>query len=276
MDEVWELIIDQAGWLERRVRHALSRFDGGALTADVEDCCQEVLVRFVERASQGWFDKEPTESIEARVRHLLMQCLRHVTTDKLRALSLAEKLTASAAPRSAGWPGASTSPEDPDDAINEAQRKRAVLASLQHDTNPARRLIVLALYFPMDVKLADIEAAKAYRVGGSRAVCRSVDDTFELLKAQRARSELVLDSARWKRIVAEILRLESPFGSGSTREIEKAVNNLDVQSSRAILALEATTSAALDGTEGRRPPTPTGDEAGLPPGSRSREKRRST
>lgn len=235
MHEVWGALAGQRRWLEGRSRRLATQL---GVRADADDISQAVILRFVERAAAGWFDQQPKVSFEAQVRHLIAQCLRQEMTDRLRLgkrefLPPRELEQREVDSRLGSHGGEGESHE----RLDIERRREWLRQAVFDELNPGRRLYLVALLYPHSLAREHIEQAGAFRVGGAQAVCRPVGECWALYREALAHTELVGDDLRWKRTIAEVFRLRGPLGTATQAELDRAVNYIDVQHTRALREL---------------------------------------
>jgi hypothetical protein len=228
---VWEVLTSQLGWLEARCQREATLRPG----LDAEDLFQAVLSEFIQQAREGFFDQAAYKSFEAQVRTLLAQCLLHQRTaawrkDRISRAEVAHQEGDEEAEPLDKLPSPSTPSADQLQLALDAPK---VLAAVRGMENPARRLLLLALYFPDLLTREDLEAAARFRRGGGEAVRRPVALAWKLFQQHRGRSALVMDETRWKETVTEILRFDGPLGSAPRPQLLRAINTVEKQVARA-------------------------------------------
>lgn len=233
MDEARHELALQQAWLRGRAQHLARRFRPGATKATLDDFAHdlfsEAVLRFLASASRGWFDQRPRVNLEAQVRHLLQVSLMQAATDVLRYEKKNVPMPDSVEPDHGGPHGDGGAAE----AIDRG-RERELLRDAVHRLNPARRLWYLAVHRPEELTAAYVLEAARFRKGGGVAVRRPAEEAWELFRRKRDDPAALADAAGWKRTVAEIFRLATPLGAATSDDVQRAVNSIDVQLSRAM------------------------------------------
>lgn len=235
MTEVEKILNAQHSWIrgrcQRKARDIRHPSYSGDDLAD-ELLCRTVL-KFLDAVRRGWFDQEAHKSRTAQARNALSYALRQAVTDLFRDAKKAgipvtarkgdDDVEADEGPEE--LPGDSPADDGPLEATIRKQRVADVLDAVRH-LNPGQRLYLLATYFPDKVLREHVEDAHSFAEGGARVVVRDPKWTWECFYALRCREEH-LDEARWKKLVAELFRLETPLGEADPKTLKRAVSAYD-------------------------------------------------
>ncbi len=231
---------DDLTFLSRLSRKYAMR--GGKLDKELAaDLYQASLVYFLAKAADGWFDQPARLSEIQQRRNLLaiglLDAVKGVWRDQKREVRSARDDAGE--PKRETSDGVGLSAGQPVDVVQRLQEHQTAdrLLSLSRRLNPARRLMVVGLHLPQRVLREDLVAAKGFKLGGARWVVRPVDEAWALVQDYRNRDEIALDEVLWKRVFAQIIRLEGELSLEATPEIDTAVNTFQVNHDRAVAQL---------------------------------------
>ncbi len=226
MDELNGLILGLSPWLLRRCTLKALELPG----VFPEDLYQAVILRFYVRAQAGWFDQNPTVSVEAQAKTLMIFCLRHEITAIRRYR--ARLFTDDGDEQGDGKLGRLPAPEAPEPGIGHDVER--MLELLETATTPVRRLCLLSRDVPYAVLLRHVRQAKAYKVGGADMVRRPAEQAYAMLAEHREDESL----RGWKRVLGAIFYGVGPLDQVPEEDIDKAAGTVQRQADRAIEDLQ--------------------------------------
>lgn len=224
-------------WLEGRCRREARKLPG---VGDGE-LLGAVWLRCIDRAEQGWFDQRPTVSLEAQVKHLMNQCVRHEVTAIRRYWKKHGELPAPSQDRSSGeepLERIAAEPRDLETALYQDEQLAAVMEAVEHSTTPIRGLCLLSRDVPWVVVMRHVELAKAYRRGGSRMPLRAAEEAYSMLAQQRHRAEIIHDQVRWKPVLGGIYYADRPLDAIPEDELDQHGKTVERQANRGLEDLQ--------------------------------------
>ncbi len=224
-------------WLEGRCRREARKLPG---VGDGE-LLGAVWLRCIDRAEQGWFDQRPTVSLEAQVKHLMNQCLRHEVTAIRRYWKKHGELPAPSQERSSGeepLERIAAEPQDLEAAIFRDEQLAAVKEAVEHSTTPVRGLCLLSRDVPWVVLLRHVELAKSFRRGGSRMPLRAAEEAYSMLEQQRQHVEITSDPIRWKPVLGGIYYDDQPLSAIPQETLEHHGKTVERQANRGLEDLQ--------------------------------------
>jgi hypothetical protein len=232
MTEVQRMLVEEWPWIRERCRRQARKIRHPSFRG--EELADELLGRtahkFLESVERGWFDQAAYRSRKAQARNALAFALRQAQTDLFRdadkpgTANDGDDVGSDELPRDR-IPEETTDGSEPLERIIREQRVAHVLEAIRN-LNPGHRLYLLATYFPDRVVRQHVVEAAGFGSGGARVVVRDPEKTWECFRALRSRGEHQ-DEARWKKLVAELFRLETPMGEASAAAVKGAVSAYD-------------------------------------------------
>ena len=174
VEELFALLEEHAGWLHARCAYNARSLPG----IEPDDLFQAVCLRFIDSARSGWFDGEPTRSLQGRARTLLGYVLLHEISAIRRYWARNVSMLEPGAWD--GLPGGAVGPDVRD--VETASVLAHVLEVLEPATTAVCGLSLLSRDLPRLVLLHHIERAKKQRSGGSTMITRGSDETLALLR----------------------------------------------------------------------------------------------
>ncbi len=204
-----------------------------------QDLYQAALVYYLSKAAEGWFDQPVRLSLLQQRRHLLMLSLKEALKPVWRRASN-EVSEAHDRGEDETQEGSDSSTIADPAAIDAAEllgnRELAdrALDLCRTKLNPARRLILVGLHWPQRLLREELGQAQGFTKGGASWVVRPLAEAWELVQRYRGQDEVVGDEVLWKRVLAQIIRLEGEIGLAPSVVIDTAVNTLQVNHDRAM------------------------------------------
>ncbi len=196
VEELFALLEENAAWLHARCTYSARSISG----TEPDDLFQAVCLRFIDAARDGWFDGEPTRSLQGRARTLLGYVIMHEISAIRRYWARNVQVLEPGAWD--GLPGGRVGPDVRD--VETALVLSHVLEVLEPATTAVCGLSLLSRDLPGLVLLHHIERAKEQSSGGSTMVARTPEETLTLLRMALPQQIAAENLREWTSVLGAI------------------------------------------------------------------------